>query len=58
MERLMTKADMAAVLQVHPKTVAEWVREGVLPHRIVGKRVRFDDRDLREYLDRNRRPAC
>ena len=37
---------------VHPVTLRKWAREGLIPHKRVGRRVMFSIEDLDEHFDR------
>jgi excisionase family DNA binding protein len=42
-------AEVADLLHVHPKTVARWAKQGLLPHRrILGGHRRFPEAVIRE----------
>ncbi len=42
-------AEVAALLHVHPKTVARWAKQGLLPHRrTLGGHRRFPEAAIRE----------
>lgn len=43
---LLTTGEAAKALRVHPVTLRRWVEEGILPARRVGKRLRFDEKEL------------
>jgi len=45
-ERLLTPKQVAELLQVHPKTVYGWARNGELPCLRIGKVVRFRWSDI------------
>ncbi len=47
---LLTTAEAAAYLRVHPETIRGWVRKGVIPAVKFGNRGGF--RFMREDLDR------
>lgn len=45
-------AEVAALLQVDPKTVARWAKEGRLPcQRTLGGHRRYPEAEIRELLD-------
>ncbi len=48
----LTTAEMAARLQVHPKTVLKLAREGVIPSIRVGQQLRFDPIEVETALRR------
>ena len=47
----------AELLGVSPRAVRELWQQRRLAGRKVGRRVRFAEADVREFIDRNRRPA-
>ena len=52
MTKLLTRAEVAALLQVPPKTLATWAYEGRGPrYRQVGRHARYDERDLMTWLE-------
>jgi excisionase family DNA binding protein len=51
-DRYLGAAGAAALLQVSPKTVSRWAKEGKLPYlRTLGGHRRYSERRLRELLD-------
>ena len=50
----LSVAAAAAVLGISPFTVRKWVRERLLPHHRVGRRVVLDRRDLETFMAGNR----
>jgi excisionase family DNA binding protein len=45
----LTTAEVAELLQVSPKTITRWAREGKLPHsRTVGGHRRYPREDIRD----------
>lgn len=54
----LTPGEAAAYLNVTPRFVRRLVAERRVPHLKVGRYVRFDVRDLDEYLERSRIEAC
>lgn len=49
--RLMTKAQVAAYFGITERTVENWMAQRLLPHRKVGRTVRFMFSDLLDALD-------
>jgi excisionase family DNA binding protein len=49
---LLTMAEAAELLHVHPRTVQRLVRSGTLPAVRLGRAIRFDSRDVRELTNR------
>lgn len=50
MPRLLTVSDVAVFLQVHEKTVYDWVARGQIPCVRLGHRLRFDPHDVLRWL--------
>lgn len=42
----------AAILTVSPNTVRQLVRDGMIPHCVIGTVVRVRESDVRTYIDR------
>jgi excisionase family DNA binding protein len=57
-EPLLSVAQTAELLNVGASTVYYLVNIGELPHRRVGRRIRFYRPDLESYLDAQRPPAA
>ena len=53
----LTKKEMAARMQVTPRTVDAWMAKGLVPFRKIGRTVRFDWGEVREHLKLRSRPA-
>lgn len=53
---LLTVNQVAAVLGISRPTVYALVRRGELRPTRVGERLRFDQDDIRAYIERNREP--
>ncbi|MGH8013318.1 MAG: helix-turn-helix transcriptional regulator [Blastocatellia bacterium] len=53
MSKLLTEIQVAKILQVKPKTVAKWRREGRLPEPVVitPKVIRFRSDDIAALID-------
>lgn len=49
-QRLYTVDEAADFLQIHPKTLRRKIREGEIQSTRVGKRYRFTEAQLRDYL--------
>jgi len=57
MDRLLTVDDLAAWLQVKPRTVYQWVHEGYLPVIKLGSLVRFDQAKVTEWIGKREVPG-
>ena len=55
--RLLTVEDLAALLQVRPRTVRGMCAKGILPYVRVGKLLRFRPDDVDRWVSGNRREA-
>ena len=53
-EKLMTPKELALKLGFNPIWVYEQVRKGKIPAHRVGDRLRFDSKEIQEWLERNR----
>jgi excisionase family DNA binding protein len=53
----ITKKEMAARMQVTPRTIDSWMARGLVPYRKIGRTVRFDWGEVREHLKSRSRPA-
>lgn len=53
-KRLLTIADAAALLGVKPQTLYLWVSLRRIPHRKVGRLIRFTEGDLEEYVEKQK----
>lgn len=51
---LLTKEQVAKVLQVTPRTVHSYIESGELPAVKIGRRVRITTEDLRAFIERHR----
>lgn len=49
-EPLLTAADAAHLLTLHPVTLLRWSREGRVPHIRLGRRVMFRTSELNSWL--------
>ena len=52
MERLLTVAEVADLLQVRPSTIYTWARENRIPHIRVGRLIRFALAQIEEFVSR------
>jgi len=52
-DKLLTLIEVARILTVHPNTVRNLVKRGVLPVVRVGSAMRFEWDDVREYISDN-----
>jgi len=52
--RLLTIAEAAALLQIKTQTLYLWVSQKRVPHRKIGRLVRFTESDLEEFVGRQR----
>jgi excisionase family DNA binding protein len=50
-DRLLTAAEAAAELRLHPVTILRWAREGRIPHRRLGRKVVFPLSLLNSWLE-------
>ncbi len=57
MDRLLTVDDLAAWLQVKPRTVYQWVHEGYIPVIKLGVLVRFDQASVKEWMKKRETPG-
>ncbi len=53
-EALLDVKEVSGLLHVHPKTIYEWKSSGKLPSVMVNGRVRFDRKQIDEFLERRR----
>jgi excisionase family DNA binding protein len=51
MNRLLTITEAAALLGVKPQTLYLWVSLRRVPHRKIGRLVRFTEADLEEFVE-------
>ena len=49
---LVTKRHIAAVTNVSTRCIDNWMSDGLIPYRKIGKLVRFDVAEVREALNR------
>ena len=57
MDRLLTVDDLAAWLQVKPRTAYQWVHEGYIPVIKLGSLVRFDQASIIEWVKKRELPG-
>lgn len=57
-KRLLTIAEAAGLLGVKAQTLYVWVAQNRVPHRKIGRLVRFTEADLEEFVDRQKRSAA
>jgi excisionase family DNA binding protein len=48
-EALLTSAEAARLLNIHPVTLLRWAREGSVPHRRLGRKVLFRASELNSW---------
>ncbi|MCJ7587344.1 MAG: helix-turn-helix domain-containing protein, partial [Candidatus Aminicenantes bacterium] len=53
-EALLDVKEVSGLLHVHSKTIYEWKTSGKLPFVSVNGRVRFDKKQIEEFLERRR----
>lgn len=55
----LTRAEFAKLARVHPDTVKRWGRLGIgpRPHKVGPRLVRYDEREVLEYLSIERETA-
>lgn len=58
MSDLLERADVAARLNISPRTLTDLVARREIAHVRVGKLLRFNASDVDAYLARQRRPAA
>lgn len=57
MNRLLTVDEVAAWLQVKPRTIYQWVHEGYIPVIKLGALVRFDQSSVSTWLKKREIPG-
>ena len=45
-QTLVTKEEMASILQVHPNSILRYARESLIPYYRVGRLLMFDPREV------------
>ena len=53
----ITKKEMAARMNVTPRTIDAWMSKSLVPYRKIGRTVRFDWCEVREHLKLRSRPT-
>jgi excisionase family DNA binding protein len=48
-EPLISAVEAAGLLGIHPVTILRWAREGRIPHRRLGRKVKFRVSDLNSW---------
>lgn len=54
---ILTVADVAAIIRVHPRSVQRWAKQGHLPAIRAGRTYRIARADLRRWLISSSAPA-
>lgn len=49
-EPLISSVEAGKLLGIHPVTLLRWAREGRVPHRRLGRKVKFRSSDLNQWL--------
>ncbi len=57
MDRFLTADDLAAWLQVKPRTIYQWVHEGYIPVIKLGALVRFDQASVTAWVRKREAPG-
>lgn len=57
MNKLLTVDEVAAWLQVKPRTIYQWVHEGYIPVLKLGALVRFDQGSITAWLKKREVPG-
>lgn len=50
MEELLTVAEVAKLLRVHPKSVYRWIYEGKINSCKIGNRIRFERNQITDFV--------
>jgi len=53
--KLIDVQTLSSLLSVKPKTIYDWIHKGYIPHIKLGQLVRFDENEIKEWLERKRR---
>jgi excisionase family DNA binding protein len=56
LKRLLTISEAASLLGVRPQTLYLWVSAQRIPHRKIGRLVRFTEEDLEEFVNQQKQP--
>ena len=56
-KRLLTISEAAELLGVKTQTLYVWVAQHRVPHRKIGRLVRFTDADLEEFVNKQKQPS-
>ena len=54
MEKLLTIRQLGELIQVSPKTIYQWTHIGFIPHYKLSKGVRFNEKEVEEWIKRKR----
>lgn len=54
MDQLMDITTLSKLLSVKPMTIYSWIHEGIIPHIKLGRLVRFDEKEVRVWLDKKK----
>jgi len=57
MDQLMDITTLSRLLSVKPMTIYGWIHEGIIPHIKLGRLVRFDEKEVRVWLDKKKIPG-
>jgi len=49
--RLIDIPTLSSLLSVKPKTIYDWVHRNTIPHIKLGKLVRFDENEIKKWLE-------
>lgn len=58
MRQLLTSEQVAELLQVEPRTIHQWARDGKIPHVRVGKFFRFHEAELEAWIRAEHVASC
>jgi excisionase family DNA binding protein len=50
MEKFYTTVEVADRLRIHPQTLREWIRDGIVRARRIGRRLLFTEADIQAAL--------
>jgi len=54
MMQLIDIQTLSALLSVKPKTIYDWVHKNSIPHVKLGKLVRFDENEIKRWVENKR----